>query len=102
VGLKGITREGMDYELTLLLELDMRHYAKVSKDRTSLFVDQPDFVITADNGKQLLYWCNTGISQQQVESLIQQAIDIPALVALYETYPEFRQELMPQFIQRKT
>ena len=46
VGLKGITREGMDYEFTLVFDLDIKHNASASKDRTSLFIDKPEFRIT--------------------------------------------------------
>jgi len=34
VGLKGVTREGMDHEFTVVLELDLKHNAQASKDRT--------------------------------------------------------------------
>jgi len=39
VGLKGVTRDGMDYEFTLVLDLDIKHQAISSKDRTGLFVN---------------------------------------------------------------
>ncbi|HYQ59127.1 MAG TPA: AAA family ATPase, partial [Draconibacterium sp.] len=32
VGLKGVTRDGMDYEFTLVFELDLKHNAIASKD----------------------------------------------------------------------
>jgi len=40
-GLKEVTREGFEYELTANLELDVRHNATASKDRTGLFADKP-------------------------------------------------------------
>ena len=101
IGLKGVTREGMDYEFTLLLELDVRHQARATKDRTGLFSTQPEFVPSPETGRQILDWCNRGTSRQQVEQLIQEAADVPALVLLYNQYPEFRAELEPQFVQRK-
>ena len=45
VGLKGVTREGMDYEFTIVLDLDIKHNASASKDRTGLFMDKPSFVV---------------------------------------------------------
>ena len=36
IGLKGIQRDGMDYEFTLVLDLDIKHQATASKDRTGL------------------------------------------------------------------
>lgn len=60
VGLKEITREGFEYELTVNLELDMKHNCTSSKDRTGLFMDQPAFIPTQDTGKMILAWCNSG------------------------------------------
>lgn len=67
VGLKEITREGFEYELSLNLEIDITHHAKASKDRTELFVDKPEFKITSETGKLLLDWCNQG--QEPVKTL---------------------------------
>jgi len=64
VGLKTIMRDGIDYEFTIVLDMDLKHFAKASKDRTNLFMDKPDFIITPDTGKAILDWCNEG----QVES----------------------------------
>jgi len=44
MGLKGITREGFDYEMTLVFDLDIKHNARASKDRTGLFQDKPPFI----------------------------------------------------------
>ena len=41
IGLKGVTREGLDYEFTIVLELDLKHQATATKDRTQLFMDKP-------------------------------------------------------------
>jgi hypothetical protein len=60
VGLKTIMRDGIDYEFTIVLDMDMKHFAKASKDRTNLFMDKPEFIITPDTGKTILDWCNEG------------------------------------------
>lgn len=61
VGTKEETREGFEYELTVNFEfLNDSHLVKASKDRTSLFVNKPEFVITPETGKQILEWCNKG------------------------------------------
>lgn len=59
-GLKEITREGFEYELTLNFNLDLNHHATASKDRTGLFMDKPEFVITTETGKLIKKWCETG------------------------------------------
>lgn len=61
VGLKEVQREGFEYELTLNFELDTRHNASASKDRTGLFADKPEFVITEDTGRILRDWANSGV-----------------------------------------
>lgn len=58
VGLKGVTRENMDYEFTLVLNIDIKHNATASKDRTGLFMDKPEFIITPETGKTISKWCH--------------------------------------------
>lgn len=62
-GLKEIQREGFEYEVTLNLEVDVSHKAVSTKDRTGLFVERPDFLITEKTGEELLLWANEGKSQ---------------------------------------
>lgn len=60
IGMKTITREGFDYEVTLGFDLDIKHNATSTKDRTGLFIDKPAFVISSETGKTILDWCNSG------------------------------------------
>jgi hypothetical protein len=60
VGMAAITRDGFEFELTLSFDIDINHMAQASKDRTGLFMDKPKFPITADTGKKILEWCNSG------------------------------------------
>ena len=59
-GLREITREGFEYELTINLELDMRHNATASKDRTGLFTGKPAFVPNEKTGELIRTWCEQG------------------------------------------
>lgn len=59
-GLKEITREGFEYELTINLELDTKHNATASKDRTDLFMGKPAFVPTVETGETIAKWCEQG------------------------------------------
>lgn len=59
-GLKEITREGFEYELTLNLEMDIRHNAFASKDRTLLFMGKPEFVPNENTGRLIAEWCEQG------------------------------------------
>jgi len=59
-GLKEITREGFEYELTINLELDIQHNATASKDRTQLFMGKPAFVPSEKTGELIATWCEQG------------------------------------------
>lgn len=64
-GLKEITREGFEYELTVNLELDHGHFATASKDRTGLFSGKPEFVPTEETGRMIAEWCENGVDPTQ-------------------------------------
>lgn len=64
-GMKEITREGWEYELTVNLELDVNNTASVSKDRTNLFAGKPGFVPSESTGELIRDWCETGIDPAQ-------------------------------------
>jgi hypothetical protein len=101
VGLKGITRDGMDYEFTVVFDLDIKHMAKASKDRTGLFMDKPEEVITAAYGKKILEWCNAGLSFSEIKTKISLAKTIDDLRNILRNYPEYRKQLQPLAIARK-
>jgi hypothetical protein len=60
-GLKEITREGFEYELTVNLELDHGHHATASKDRTGLFSGKPEFIPSEATGQMIAEWCENGV-----------------------------------------
>ncbi len=60
VGLKSVQRDGLDYEFTLVFDVDIKHFAVSSKDRTGLFMGKPEFTISEKTGKEILEWCNSG------------------------------------------
>ena len=64
-GLKEITREGFEYELTVNLELDHGHHATASKDRTGLFSGKPEFVPSVATGQMIAEWCESGADTSQ-------------------------------------
>lgn len=69
VGMAPVQREGMEYEFTVMLDVDMQHIASASKDRTSLF-DGRFFKISEDTGKELLAWLETGTEGPDVAALL--------------------------------
>ena len=66
VGMAPVQREGMEYEFTVMLDVDMHHIASASKDRTSLF-DGQFIKITPDTGKMLLDWLEMGVAPEVFE-----------------------------------
>lgn len=108
IGLKGVTREGLDYEFTIVLELDLKHQATATKDRTQLFMDKPSFIITPDTGKTIKAWCESGAaptpaatSVEELKDMVRSTVTVEALTALYRTYPETSKLLIPEFNKRK-
>jgi hypothetical protein len=65
-GLREITREGFEYELTINLEMDTNHNASASKDRTNLFMGKPAFVPSEKTGELIAQWCEQGEEAFQV------------------------------------
>lgn len=101
VGLTGIQREGLDFELTLVFELDIKHHATASKDRTGLFMGKPEFSITAETGGQILDWCERGISKDAVTEMINRSGDMKTLREIFHSYPEFQVLLNAEFQSKK-
>lgn len=75
VGMKEITREGFEYELTLSFDLDIRHNAKASKDRTKLFMDKPEVIITQEIGRTLFKWANSGKADSENGQITREQAD---------------------------
>ncbi len=101
VGLKGVTRDGMDYEFTLVFDVDIKHNAVATKDRTGLFNDKPELRLLAETGNQIAAWCNSGLSVQEPSSTetdssiiesINACVSIKDLLDLYKHQPPKVQE----------
>ena len=101
VGLKGITREGMDYELTLVFEININHQAKSSKDRTGLFDKMPEFILTEKTGERILKWCSQSHTVEDVKLKIEAVTNLSELGMLFNTYPEYQNTLLWEFQNKK-
>jgi hypothetical protein len=55
LGMAPVAREGMEYEFSLVFDMDQGHNATPTKDRTSMF-DGQIFKPSTDTGKRLLSW----------------------------------------------
>jgi len=54
-----LQRDGVEYEFSLVLDIAENHYARASKDRTSLFDGWSDR-IGAETGRMLKAWLDSG------------------------------------------
>lgn len=64
VGMAPVQRDGMEYEFSIVFELQMDHRAAVSKDRTGLFNDGTPIDLTDRKvGARINDWLSTGAAQ---------------------------------------
>lgn len=107
-GLKEITREGFEYELTANLELDIKHNATASKDRTGLFMGKPQFIPGIETGKLIAEWCESGLDVNQAINdaiaKLPNCASVDDLSLFKETLPDyvvtseaFRKEAMARY-----
>lgn len=90
-GLKEITREGFEYELTLNFNVEINHHATASKDRTGLFMDQPGFVITPETGHKLMEWCNSGeIALTPLETASKEMSEVQTIEELKNVWTKYK------------
>jgi hypothetical protein len=101
VGLKGVTRDGMDYEFTVVLDLDIKHQATASKDRTGLFSNPLPFTITEQTGSKIKLWCMGSDLLKNIEMQINEAKTVQELRNILIKYSTLRDKLEPLCIQRK-
>lgn len=101
VGLKGVTRDGMDYEFTVVLDLDIKHQATASKDRTGLFSNPIPFMITEQIGSKIRTWCMGEDLIKNVELQINEAQTVQELRNLLLKYPLLRSKIEPLCVNRK-
>ena len=103
VGLKSVQRENLEYEFTLVFDLDMKNLASASKDRTGLFFGKPQQVISIATGQQITAWCESGasISADFVSQRIGDTASIQELLALYQLYPQFKTVLQNEYEEKK-
>lgn len=103
VGLKTVQRDGMDYEFTLVFDLDIKNNATASKDRTGLFTGKPEHKLGTQTGILIQQWCNAGsdFTAEQIQQLILDCKTVQQLRELYNKHPEYKESMLPQFEQQK-
>jgi len=97
VGLKAIQRDGVDYEFTLVFDININHLAVCSKDRTGMFADRPEFTISAGTGRKIKDWCNSGTDLEEVKNQIKSCGTLEQLRILYTTHIAHKDSLIKEF-----
>jgi hypothetical protein len=106
VGLKSVTKDGMDYEFTTVFDLDINHNANCTKDRTGLFTNVPQ-KLTEDTGERILNWCEgNSVTMEEafepsLEEMVSASKTIDELVVLWKKVEPSQQNLQ-LFNRRKT
>lgn len=103
VGLKSIQRDGLDYELTIVFEIDIKHHAVATKDRTELFTGKTEFKISVETGREILEWCKKGIViEPDYQPFIDACETVDELRDLYmNSSEEIQSKYRNQFNQKK-
>lgn len=101
VGLKAIQRDGMDYEMTLVFNIDIKHNVVASKDRTGLFMGKPEFIINSSTGKKILGWCISTITLSELKVKVESAASLEELSNLYREHVGMAKDIEQDFIQKR-
>lgn len=86
-GMAPIQRDGLEYEFTVVLDLDnQKHVAEAGKDRTGLF-DGKVFVPTQETGKELIEWLDSGSEPSINQNQKDQIVFLAKKLGMVETMP---------------
>jgi len=92
VGTKEVTRDGFEYELDINFEVtNDKHLVVASKDRTQLFVNKPEFLITEETGEILITWAAGGTTLlDDALEMVREAKTVEQLTNVFKSYPELK------------
>ncbi len=86
VGMKGVQRDGLEYDFTLVFEIDINHNATCTKDRTQLFSNKITFKIDESTGEKIINWCKLSSPNSEAEDVVKQINDCKSLDELNLLY----------------
>ena len=86
-GMAPIQRDGLEYEFTVVLDLDnQKHVAEAGKDRTGLF-DGKVCIPTQETGKELIEWLDSGSEPSNNQNQKDQIVFLAKKLGMVETMP---------------
>ena len=86
--------------MTLVVELDIKHNATATKDRTGIFMDKPPWVITDATGKRIKSWCMADATVEDAMDKIKSATTTDQVRQIYSAYPLLQTEIKSHCIAR--
>ncbi len=104
VGLKAVQRDGLEYDFSIVFELDINHHAVCSKDRSQLFAQKIPFKIEANTGLKIREWCLGLVTpfeqpEDPLKVKIRATVNLEELTQLYRTV-EDKNKYLEAFSQR--
>lgn len=87
VGMKGIQRDGLEYDFTIVFELDITNSASCTKDRTQQFSKNIPYKLNEKIGERITMWCTQIKTKDDkyIRDLINICKSVDALKNLYQT-----------------
>ncbi|MCO6174444.1 ATP-binding protein [Flavobacterium sp. NRK F10] len=101
VGLKAIQRDEISYEFTIVFDIDSKHFATSSKDRTLLFEGKPQFIINIQTGKKILNWCNSTMTKEELKVKVIECNTLKELTELYQNNLDLAKTIEKDFIDKR-
>ncbi len=101
VGLKAIQRDEISYEFTIVFDIDSKHFATSSKDRTLLFEGKPQFIINTQTGKKILNWCNSTMTKEELKVKVIESNTLKELTELYQNNLDLAKTIEKDFIDKR-
>jgi hypothetical protein len=101
VGMKAIMRSDFEFELTSMLDLDMDHMARCSKDRTGILNHMTPFIISEGTGEILKEWCEMDSSLPSIIDEINSAKTIADLKQINSTNPKYQKQIRESLSNKK-
>lgn len=93
VGMKGIQRDGLEYDFTIVFELDITNRASCTKDRTQQFSKNIPYKLDQATGEKIKNWCIVikPNDDRYVNDLIKGCNSIATLEILYKNNQKVRE-----------
>lgn len=94
VGMKGVQRDGLEYDFTIVFELDITHRATCTKDRTQQFHKTIPLLLSEVTGQKIKNWCSIIKPKDDtyVLDLIRSCKTIKTLKILYNNNQKVREQ----------